>query len=369
MVCEPPDGGAAVVSAQLAADLGAHGFEMEYAGSAQAAVYAQLDAAGVPVHRLPLQRGFGHPLADSAALRALAALLRHGRFDLVHLASSKAGAIGRLAARRAGVPAVFAPHSYSFVGDFSAARRVFAIALERALRGMSDAVICCCEYERRVALEQRVAHPRQLHVVYNGTPACSAAAPAEELGRLRAGGCLALAMVPLRPQKSLDVLLEAAPRVLEALPDARLAVVGDGPERDSLRTLAETLGLDAHPRFATLPFREPAARYLAAADLYVLSSSWEGFPVGILEAQACGVPQVATDVGGTPEAVGADTGVLVPKRDPHALAEALVALLPDGPRRAAMARASRQRHAERFTLERMVRGTAEVYEAVLRRTP
>jgi glycosyltransferase involved in cell wall biosynthesis len=137
-----------------------------------------------------------------------------------------------------------------------------------------------------------------------------------------------------------------------------VAIVGDGPEATALRARAPA-GVEF------LPFHAPAARHLLALDVYVLPSAWEAFPIGVLEAQACGVPQVATDVGGTREAVVPETGILVPARDPAALAAAIVALLRDPERRRRMGAASRARHADRFTTERMVAGTAAVYERVL----
>jgi glycosyltransferase involved in cell wall biosynthesis len=98
-----------------------------------------------------------------------------------------------------------------------------------------------------------------------------------------------------------------------------------------------------------------------------LASSWEACPSGPLEALACGVPQVVTEVGGTREAVVPETGLLVPPRDPDALAAAVVELLGDPERRARMRVASRERHATRFTVDRMVAGTAAVYDRVLSR--
>ena len=151
------------------------------------------------------------------------------------------------------------------------------------------------------------------------------------------------------------------------MPDARLALVGDGPLRDELHARAAELGLDDEPRFAFLPFEPPAARHLRAMDVYVLPSAWEAFPIGVLEALACGTPQVATDVGGTGEAVVPETGVLVPPRDAPALAAAVADLLGDSERRARMAQASRERHAERFGVGRMVAETAALYRDVLAR--
>jgi glycosyltransferase involved in cell wall biosynthesis len=142
------------------------------------------------------------------------------------------------------------------------------------------------------------------------------------------------------------------------MPAATIAVIGDGPELQALRAAAD-------PRVVFAPFHAPAARHLRALDVYVLPSAWEAFPIGVLEALACGVPQVATDVGGTREAVTPDTGILVPPSDPRALADAVIALLRDPARRERMAAASRARHAAHFTVERMVAETAAVYDAVL----
>ena len=95
------------------------------------------------------------------------------------------------------------------------------------------------------------------------------------------------------------------------------------------RSSPATLGLTADPRFLMTPFEAPTARYLKAADLFVLSSSYEGLPLAVLEAQACGVPQVVTDVGGTTEAVTPETGIAVTLRDPPELARAIAELLAD----------------------------------------
>ena len=115
-----------------------------------------------------------------------------------------------------------------------------------------------------------------------------------------------------------------------------------------------------------LEWRPPMAAQLAALDVLALPSEMEAFPLSLVEAMAHGVPQVATDVGGIPEAVTPETGVLVAPRDPAALADALAALLADPARRERMSEASRARHAACFTLEQMVSGIATAYASVLR---
>ena len=111
----------------------------------------------------------------------------------------------------------------------------------------------------------------------------------------------------------------------------------------------------------------PPAQYLNGLDVYVLSSNWEAFPIGPLEAMACGVPQVVSAVGGTGESVVPETGIRVPPREPEALAAAIVELLRDPERRARMSAASKTRHAEHFTVDRQVAGTAAVYDSLLLR--
>ena len=368
MVFEPPDGGVAENVLQLALHLGEHGHAVDVAGPRDAVVYERLAEAGIPVRRLPLVRGYGRPQLDAAALRALLALISPARHDLVHCHSAKAGVLGRLAARVRGVPAVYSPHSFPFVGEFGTPRRLFATGVEWLLgRSCSAAILCVCEAERRLALQRGLVSPARLRVVYNGCEPCDEQAAADPaLQALGEGGPVAASVAVLRQQKRIDVLIDATPLVLERLPQARIAIVGDGPLRHELAAQAAARGLQADERFAFLPFSASSA-HLRALDVFVLPSGWEAFPISVLEALACGVPQVATDVGGTSEALTPQTGVLVAPNDPRALADAIVALLSDSARREAMARAARARHAELFTLDLMVAGTAALYDDVVER--
>jgi glycosyltransferase involved in cell wall biosynthesis len=365
-LCEPPDGGAAVNATELALRLTALGFDVEYAGPLAARRYERLASAGVPVHRLPLAPGYFNSRDDVAAMRGLRELLRRGRYQLVHCHSAKAGVLGRLAARGTDARVVYSPHNFPFMGDHTRLRVTAATLIERRLAPLTDAILCVCEWERRLALERRIAPPERLHVVHNGTDPCPAgASPDPRLKAMREEGPLAGTVAGLRRFKGIEVLVDAAPAVLERVPGARLAIVGDGPLRAALEERARRLGLMDGGRVVFLDFHEPAARYLRALDLYVLPSLLEAFPIGVLEALACGVPQVATDVGGTSEAVAAETGVLVPPGSPGALADAIAGLLEDPERRRAMAAASPRRHAERFLADAMAAGTARLYDELL----
>ncbi len=360
---EPPDGGVAEQVLQLALLLPQHGWEPTVAGPAEAITYPALERAGVPIVRLDIDRAL-NPKRYLAAGGALADLLREGRFDILHAHSSKAGTLARVAARRARVPAVYSPHCYAFVGPQPAFRRTAAVAVERVLARVTAATVCVADDERRVAMEAKIGRPDRLHVVHNGAAACEEEPEGDaELAAFAAEGPLAGVLTVLRPQKAVHVFIDAAPAILERVPEARLAVIGDGDLRSELEARARTLGLDERLRF--FPFRRPAARQLRDLDVFVLPSLWEAFPISVLEALACGVPQVATAVGGTGEAVSdGTTGLLCPPGDAAALADRISSLLADPAMRERMGVASRARHHELFTLDRMVEGTAAVYESV-----
>ena len=344
LVCEPPDGGVAQHVRQLALGLPAHGYEPVLLVPRE---FAHLDELRDVCEVVPLRRDYGHPHDDARALAAIVPVARGAA--LVHAHSAKAGVLGRLAAVLARRPAVYTPHGFPFVGEMSDARRRFGVVVERALAPVTT-LICVCEFECGLARERRL-RSRRVAVVYNGCPPC----PAVEAVALPEGPTVG-AVSTFRPAKALDVLIDAMRMV-----DAKLVLAGEGPLEAELRTRAQ--GLDV----TFLPYEAPPARYLQGFDVYVLSSRWEAFPIGPLEAMACGVPQVVTAVGGTREAVVPETGIVVAPDDPEALAEAINALLGDPRRRAEMSAASRERHAARFTVERMVAGTAAVYDAVLGR--
>lgn len=164
----------------------------------------------------------------------------------------------------------------------------------------------------------------------------------------------------LAPQKGHDVLLEAARLVLERCPEARFVVAGGGELRHELEERARRLGLGEAVRF--LGERDDVPGVLASLDVFAFPSRFEGLCLAVIEAQAAGVPVVATPVGGIRETVVPDeTGLLVPVDDAAALAEAVVHLLENREAALRMAAAARRRVVECYSEERMVAGTLALY--------
>lgn len=381
---EPPDGGVAEHVLQLARALPERGFDVELAGPLKSElVYSQIDPS-IPVHRIDFRRGYGEPKQDLASARALGRVMSRGRFDLIHAHSAKAGVITRLVRAGRKPPVLYSPHCFPFIGEFGEGRRIFATNVERALAPTTTRILCVCDDERVQGAGIGIAEKR-MRVVHNGSATAPIdLEPSRELERFRGDdGVLIGSVAVLREQKRVDVLIDAAPAILAASPQARVAIIGNGPLQAELQARATSLGLAGEKRFGFFPFWPPATSALAALDVYVLPSSWEAFPIGVLEALAVGTPQVATDVGGTREAVvdgyaglgpdggrpagsvAGETGLLVPPRDHRALAKAVLELIRDASRRQAMADASRARHAEHFTLAKMADGIAAAYREVL----
>src|SRR3954447_17872943 len=229
--CEHPDGGAAKHVAHLARGLAGHGDE------------PTLFVAPAFKHKLgrvrevAFRRDYRHPRDDARALGQLARAL--GPFDLAHTHSAKSGVIGRAAARLAGTPVVYTPHGFPFVGEMSEARRRFGVVAERALAPLTDAIIGVCEFER--ALARATGLRARVEVVHNGCPPCGHVAVAPEIAALK--GPIVGTVSTLRRAKRMDVLLDAMPRVLAAVPDAHLVIAGEGPEEAALRAQAARLGL------------------------------------------------------------------------------------------------------------------------------
>jgi len=171
----------------------------------------------------------------------------------------------------------------------------------------------------------------------------------------------------LRVQKAYPDLLVAARGVLEQLPDVRFVAVGQGPLEVEIRTLHAQLGLG--DRFLLLGHRPDAVRVMAACDVFVLASHWEGLGVAVMEALALGLPVVATAVGGVPEVVEhGREGLLVPPRQPRKLAAALVALLTNADHRQQMGEAAARRGAE-LSIDTAVRRTEAMYHELALAAP
>jgi glycosyltransferase involved in cell wall biosynthesis len=324
---------------------------------------------GIPVRVVRgLQREIA-PLKDALTFWRLLRLIRGGRYQIVHTHISKAGVLGRLAARAAGVPVIV--HTYHgdvFRSYFSPLKSRALLAFEQAAAAVSDRLIevSGATLERHAAYG--VARPDRFAVIPNGIDLAPFTPPDAREARARLGlppdapvvGTVAM----LVPVKRIDVLLAAMETVVRRLPGALLVIVGDGNQRTRLEGRAAAT-LSGRVRF--LGLRENVQDLLPAFDAFALSSDDEGLPTSVMEAMAAGLPVVATAVGGVPEVVEhGQSGLLVPRQDIEALAEALVSLLEAPDRARAMGLRGRQIARERFDVRRLVARVDALYRELLR---
>ena len=217
---------------------------------------------------------------------------------------------------------------------------------------LTDRFITVSEADREVGERYGVVRRPQARIIHNGVPADAPAATPADVDTP-----VIITVARLAPPKDLALLLQALSTVRSPF---HLRVVGDGPLRSALEAQAATLNL-SH-QITWLGTRSDVPQHLAEAHLFALVSRQEGFPIAILEAMRAGLPVVASDVGGVREAVQPErTGLLVPRGDAGALADALEALLADSARREAMGQAGRADFARRFSAHQMCRATLDVY--------
>ncbi len=328
-----------------------HGAELVAVRGAPLAERAQ--AEGVRVHAVaPWLRRLG-------AAGRLRRLLSTGRFDVLHSHEAHGLTAGWLARAHCSLPVVTSRRvAYPLQAN--------PVALAR-YRGV-DCILAISEFVRRSILASGLP-PEKLAVVYSGVelpplPSAEVKRRARERWQIKpdetAIGCVGY----LLPEKGQEELLRAFPAVRAEFPNCPLLFAGDGPLRPCLEQLAGELGVSNTVHF--LGFVKEVADVYAALDIFVFPSPEEPLGTSLLAAMAYGLPAVAVAGGAAPEIIEHErNGLLVPRSEPTALAEAILRLLRDRPAAGLLGALGRKTVEERFTYEHTVEGTLRVYEKLL----
>jgi glycosyltransferase involved in cell wall biosynthesis len=344
-------GGAERVAAGLARDLDPERFYSMLCVTRRATaptLDVELRAAGVTL--VELER---RVMLDVPAWYRLVQLLRRKRVDVLHAHMFGSNVWGAVLGRLAGVPVVIA-HEHGWSYDGRPLRRL--VDREIVARG-ADAYIAVSDYDRRQMMDVEGIPAERIRVVQNGIPPLVRHGHdvRAELG-IAAGAAVIGTVCELRPEKALDVLVDAA----AALADVTVLIVGDGPEEARLRARIRDAGVDRRVRL--LGRRDDVADVLAAFDVAVCCSDFEAAPLSVMEYMAAALPVVATRVGGLPDLVRDDeTGVLVERRDPAALAAAVTGLLDSPAERRRLGAAARDRQRRDYDFARFVNRIEELY--------
>jgi len=331
-----------------------------FATRASEVVAASFDC---PVHLFPIRRTYDWQAIKTAV--RLARFIRSERISIVHTFFPVSDLYGGLVARLSGCPVVIS--SRRDMGFQRTAAQRAAYRLGRALYRQVHAV---CEQVRLKHIEEDGLDPGRVVTVHNGVDleAIDAEAPASHAGLgIDETTCIIACVANIRPVKGLEVLVRAAERVCRAMPRARFLVIGavnHEPYFRSLQELAETLGVSGKITFAGPSRHVPAL--LKACRLFFLPSRSEGMSNALLEAMACGLPCVASDVGGNKDLIeNGRNGYLVPSGDETAAAERILGLLGDDGLAARIGQAGRRMVEDRFTAAAMVNRLMALYDGLL----
>jgi glycosyltransferase involved in cell wall biosynthesis len=305
-----------------------------------------------------------NPFLDLLALIEIRRYIKKNRIEIVHTHSSKAGILGRWAARLSGAKFILhTVHGWSF-NEYQAVleNRIF-VWLERITANFTDRIIVVSEHDREKGLVNRIGCPEKYTLIHYGIDYSDFLKTEDgvrkELG-IDSGDLLVGNISCLKPQKSPQDFVRLAYLTREVVPDAKFLLVGDGVLRSRLERLIKELGLE--DRVMLLGWRRDISRLLSTMDVLTLTSLWEGLPVACLEAMASSRAVIATDTGGIKEVVReAQTGFLVPCKDMETMSKKLICLLRDKELREKIGQNAKENLGLDFIKEHMVKSHEFLY--------
>ena len=304
-----------------------------------------------------LQRSI-NPVKDLKALKELLKVIKEFKPDLISTHSSKAGMLGRLAAKLTNKPCLFTAHGWAFTEGVPEPNRSIYKVLEKIVEPLADKIICVSENDRFLGTKTGMSSDRLIKV-HNGMPDISVNLIADTT----ISNPVRIVMIArFDKQKDHTTLFKA----FQDIPNAQLELVGDGPNLEVMKELAINLGIIDTIKY--LGYRSDIPQILSQAQIFTLISNWEGFPRTTIEAMRAGLPVIVSDVGGAAEAViEGVTGYSIAQGDVDSLHQKLLTLVSDSKLRQEMGNQARKRYEKQFIFNTMFEQTFNVYEQVLNR--
>ena len=328
-------------------------------------------APGCTVYAVAIPRRIS-PMKDLHAVWTLFRLIRRWKPDIVHTQTSKAGIVGRVAAWLAGTPVIIhTAHAFPFHDYLPRSLHGIYVLIERLAARMTDLIMVDTESVREDGLRHRIVDdPGKLLTVPMGidlnkfSPSVQRPVHLRESLGVAPDALIVGTVARLVPDKGLVCFIRMAARILASRPDVHFLVVGEGPLRDELERLADTLGIRPSVQFTGHRTDVPAL--IEIMDVFVLPTLREGFGVVFAEAMAMGKPTVGSRIGPVAEVVeDGVTGYLVDPEDAEQFARRTLELLGDDGKRRAFGKAGRQRVEKLFTAERMCETIEQHYRRLL----
>ncbi len=339
----------------------------------EGSLMAEAEKTKAKIILIPEMRREINPVLDAVSFVKLYFLMLKDKYDIVHTHSSKAGILGRIAAKLAGVKAiVHTIHGLPFHPYQSRFLNLTYTALEKLAALTTDRIITVCDAMGEKAVRARVAGTNKFETIYsgmnlqpflrtgNGSPA-----KRRELG-IEENEIVVGKIGRLFPLKGHKYLIESAPAVVKAFPNVRFLLIGDGILKEELKSEVKRLGLETHFIFSGLAKREEIPELISVMDILVHTSVREGLARVLPQALACGKPAISFDIDGAREVViPGKTGFLVSPEDTSALSKTIIDALSDTAKLKEMGQTGRSLVTPAFSAETMVDKIDALYRQLL----
>ncbi len=336
-----------------------------------AALADELSARGWTALAWQMNRYKINPFTDAQVIWRLFKLIRREKFDLVHTHGSKGGFIARVAAIGSGVPVVYSPHNFSFHEGMPRWQvNIFAFVERLAARFLTAKIITVSNGEQTMARQFGVGTPELFTTVHSGVDLSAFSRRVDPSEQKAALGVPREAQVVgavgrLSEQKNPLAFVRIAALVHQKNPSAHFVWIGEGPLEKQSRQLAIELGVESVLHFVGQRANVPAD--LQALDVFVMTSRWEAFSLALLEAMACGLPTVSSDLPGIAEALtDGESGYLHPVDDLDGMSASVLKILTNRELARRMGADARRRVEQDFTRAQMIENLMQVYRTVVK---
>lgn len=289
-------------------------YEVELVCPSYGPMKDEISSMGIKVHVIEMNRKISI-IDDYRAYRQLKKYIKESKPDIVHLHSSKAGVLGRLAAYKNKIPCVYNAHGWSFAMDVSKVKKNFYAFIERVMAKITYKIINISNFEQELAIRYKITSEERMQVIYNGIDLSKYN---EKFNKEKILNELKILNHPfiigmvarLTKQKSPETFIKVAKEVSREVKNSYFIFVGDGELRDEIEELIAKEGLK--DRFLITGWTNEVGKYISIFDVGVLTSKWEGFGLALLEYMALGKPVIASKVGGIPDVIqNYNNGILV----------------------------------------------------------
>ena len=352
LITKSEAGGAQTHVADLCRYFKSHGYEIAVMSAGEGWLKSECDKMGVAFGVNKFFSNSPNPLRIFFAIKEIKNFVKDFQPDIVHCHSSAAASLGRLAVRGK-VRTIYTAHGWGFNIGMNPIIRWGVLVAEKFTARYTDTYICVAEFVKKLGLKYNLAPADKFKVIYNGvTLTPEPVRNTESEVRLIFVGRLA---EPKRPELTIEAISRLPDEIKNKI---QFTIIGDGPKKVYLESLAKEKNVSVNFTGA-LP-KDKALEELSKGDIFVFISAWEGFPYTVLEAMSCGLPIIASNVGGVDEAVDSSCGILV-NNDAGQIRAAVLKLINDKELSLRMGERARTIVQQKFSLDKMLVEIENVY--------